>query len=56
VGEDYFQRLEVEVEDARAERLLGEEILAVGSEEKSDRKSEDRSGRRMRMSKGFFFV
>jgi hypothetical protein len=45
VGEDYFQELEVEVEDARAERLLGEEILAVGSEERSDGKSEDGSGK-----------
>jgi hypothetical protein len=36
VEEDYFQELEVEVEDARTERLLGEEILAVGSEERSD--------------------
>jgi hypothetical protein len=45
VGEDYFQGLEVEVEDARAERLLGEEILAVDSEERSDGKSEDGSGK-----------
>jgi hypothetical protein len=45
VGEDYFQELEVEVEDARAERLLGEEILAVGLEERSDGKSEDGSGK-----------
>jgi hypothetical protein len=45
VGEDYFQGLEVEVEDTRAERLLGEEILAVGSEERSDGKLEDWSGK-----------
>jgi hypothetical protein len=30
VGEDYFQELEVEIEDTRAERLLGKEILVVG--------------------------
>jgi hypothetical protein len=45
MGEDYFQGLEVEVEDARAERLLREEILAVGLEDRSDGKSEDRSGK-----------
>jgi hypothetical protein len=45
VGEDYFQGLEVEVEDARAERLLGKEILAVGLEERSDGKEDDGSGR-----------
>jgi hypothetical protein len=39
VGENYFQGLEVEVEDARVKRLLGTEILAVGSEERSVLKS-----------------
>jgi hypothetical protein len=40
IGEDYFQELEVEVEDARAERLLGEQNLAVGSEERLDGKED----------------
>jgi hypothetical protein len=45
VEDEYFQGLEVEVEDTRVERLLGEEILAVGLEKKSDGKSEEGLGK-----------